>query len=336
MTAASDKADSPQELPASATSKDLTAAFDELARYLNLPCTVVFVFDGPLKSDLKSDPAAAFTHTKVLDHYKKLIRLFGFDIVEAAGEADADLGRMSRYGLINGVLSDDPDVFLFGAKTVIRPATAVLDGEEIQTYRAINLRRKQGLDSVQLIFLALLLGGDHNTVGLASCELEDAIALSRSELAYQLHSLTKAGDTAEYLRRKDQFRARLRNELLHNTSGFLRRALPNVADTIPPSFPDMDTHRLLAQPTVTNLSTLQSLRRTWCARLPDVLLLSRFCAEYFSWSLTTTIAKFQEGLISGVCMRRMLIKVRVYMSYLYETELAQLRKCMNTQERMSS
>lgn len=39
---------------------------------------------------------------------------------QAPGEAEAELAYLNRINVIDGILSDDVDNFLFGAKTVIR------------------------------------------------------------------------------------------------------------------------------------------------------------------------------------------------------------------------
>lgn len=41
-------------------------------------------------------------------------------IEKAPGEAEAELAYLNHIGIIDGILSDDVDNFLFGAKTVIR------------------------------------------------------------------------------------------------------------------------------------------------------------------------------------------------------------------------
>ncbi|TRM60974.1 PIN domain-like protein [Schizophyllum amplum] len=103
-----------------ARSSDLIGAITSLAGYFNSPCTVVFVFDGPLKSDMKRDKAIVPRDPRVIKNYKRLLNVLGFNIWEALGEADADLGIMSKFGLANSVLSDDSDLFVLGARTVLR------------------------------------------------------------------------------------------------------------------------------------------------------------------------------------------------------------------------
>lgn len=43
-----------------------------------------------------------------------------FKYKKAPGEAEAELAYLNRIGVIDGILSDDVDNFLFGATTVIR------------------------------------------------------------------------------------------------------------------------------------------------------------------------------------------------------------------------
>jgi hypothetical protein len=40
--------------------------------------------------------------------------------LQAPAEVEAELARLNRFGLVDAVLSDDVDMFLFGAFTVIR------------------------------------------------------------------------------------------------------------------------------------------------------------------------------------------------------------------------
>lgn len=40
--------------------------------------------------------------------------------LKAPGEAEAELAYLNRIGVIDAVLSDDVDTFLFGAKMVVR------------------------------------------------------------------------------------------------------------------------------------------------------------------------------------------------------------------------
>ncbi|TRM55403.1 PIN domain-like protein [Schizophyllum amplum] len=292
-----------------ARSSDLIGAITSLAGYFNSPCTVVFVFDGPLKSDMKRDKAIVPRDPRVIKNYKRLLNVLGFNIWEALGEADADLGIMSKFGLANSVLSDDSDLFVLGARTVLRTRRndCGLD-DRVACYRAVNIRRHGtcGLDATQLVLLAILVGNEYEPMGLPGCTQQYAIALARSNLAPQLCDILKAPEAMEFWRRVDQFRARLRNELLHNTSGLLPEPLPHIVAEMPDSFPNMDIVRLLTRPTTSQLSKLQAASRNWRVRMPDLRGLTVLCAELFQWNSEVTLDKLRANLFPGICTRFLL------------------------------
>ena len=51
---------------------------------------------------------------------KNIIDAFGFEWRVAPGEAEAELAYLNRVSIVDAVLSDDVDNFLFGATMVIR------------------------------------------------------------------------------------------------------------------------------------------------------------------------------------------------------------------------
>ena len=72
---------------------------------------------------------------------KQIVEAFGFEwrtvsdctwcsvciytLFQAPGEAEAELAYLNRIGVIDGILSDDVDNFLFGATVVIRKFVAL-------------------------------------------------------------------------------------------------------------------------------------------------------------------------------------------------------------------
>lgn len=52
--------------------------------------------------------------------FRVLLLSAGPCLLKAPGEAEAELAHLNSTGIIDAILSDDVDNFLFGAKTVVR------------------------------------------------------------------------------------------------------------------------------------------------------------------------------------------------------------------------
>ena len=57
---------------------------------------------------------------------QEIIEAFGFEWHRAPGEAEAELAYLNRVGIIDAIVTDDVDTFVFGAKMVIRKYVLVL------------------------------------------------------------------------------------------------------------------------------------------------------------------------------------------------------------------
>lgn len=91
---------------------------------------------------------------------KKLITLFGYKVIDAVEEADSQLAHMSKTGLIDGIITDDMDILVFGGRTILKNFT-VSDKKFIQEISLPVMLKKLKISQNQLIDIAILLGCDY-------------------------------------------------------------------------------------------------------------------------------------------------------------------------------
>jgi hypothetical protein len=92
-----------------------------------------------------------------------LLRLYGIPYITAPMEAEAQCAELALLNLVDGVITDDSDVFLFGAKLCYK--NMFNDSKYVECYLSHELDRELALDRDRLVTLAFLLGSDY-TLGL--------------------------------------------------------------------------------------------------------------------------------------------------------------------------
>ncbi|PPQ99161.1 hypothetical protein CVT24_009350 [Panaeolus cyanescens] len=92
-----------------------------------------------------------------------MLRLFGIPYITAPMEAEAQCAELVSLGLVDGVITDDSDVFLFGAQRVYK--NMFNQSKTVECFLSSDLSRELGLTRDTLIQLAYLLGSDY-TEGL--------------------------------------------------------------------------------------------------------------------------------------------------------------------------
>lgn len=93
-----------------------------------------------------------------------MLRLFWIPYITAPMEAEAQCAVLVELGLVDGVITDDSDVFLFGGLRVFK--NMFNQSKTVECFLLSDLERELGLDRNTLIQLAYLLGSDY-TEGLA-------------------------------------------------------------------------------------------------------------------------------------------------------------------------
>eukprot|EP01083_Nonionella_stella_P036401 99332_1 len=90
---------------------------------------------------------------------KRLLELFGIPYITAPAEAEAQCAALDCLGLVDGVITDDSDVFLFGASRVYK--NMFHGGKFVERYLNKELEARLGLSREKLVQLAMLLGSDY-------------------------------------------------------------------------------------------------------------------------------------------------------------------------------
>ncbi|KAJ9096024.1 hypothetical protein QFC21_005388 [Naganishia friedmannii] len=151
---------------------DMNAEGDDYARFLaeikgrNLE-QVRQEIDNEIR-DLNQQNKVAMRDSEDITHQmvaqiQLLLRLFGIPYVTAPMEAEAQCAELAKLDLVDGVITDDNDVFLFGGPQCFK--NIFNDSKYVECFLANDLEREMSLTRERLISLAYLLGSDY-TIGL--------------------------------------------------------------------------------------------------------------------------------------------------------------------------
>ncbi|KAI8147198.1 PIN domain-like protein [Fennellomyces sp. T-0311] len=288
---------------------ELRLMFYRFCRLAELGIRVVFVFDGPCRPSWKRDREI---NTQALDtEFRQalvtMMRLFGFHVWYAHGEAEAECALLSRLGYVDMVMTSDVDAFLFGAQRVIR-AWPARRNAPVPCYDIAWISQAVGLDRSDMILMALLRGSDYSH-GSAKVGITIAEALARCRKHKGLMRYVQQledYDTDELDGLADDLRDTLNYELKTGCQGNLQKVYSS--STIGDDFPDLRLLRDFVNPqTKIQKQKAQDLA-AWMKKplSPDWKELAVFCREAFYWSSPYIIRRFSNLLFPGYltcCLR---------------------------------
>lgn len=101
--------------------------------------------------------------TELSSIIKSVLRVFNIPYVDSPMESDSECSYLNKIGLIDGVITEDNDVFLYGCKEVYR--NVFKKGKDVVRYRLEDIEKSLNLSRVDLIKLSYLLGSDY-TIGI--------------------------------------------------------------------------------------------------------------------------------------------------------------------------
>ncbi|KAM9316411.1 flap endonuclease GEN homolog 1 [Gastrophryne carolinensis] len=134
---------------------------------------------GPSNKPAPSKPGRSYFKS-VLKECLRMLDCLGIPWVQAAGEAEAMCAYLDAGGYVDGCITNDGDVFLYGAKTVYRNFTMNVKDPHVDCYESSAIKDKLGLDRESLVGLAILLGCDYIPKGLPGVGREMAVKFIKS------------------------------------------------------------------------------------------------------------------------------------------------------------
>ncbi|EIW75874.1 PIN domain-like protein [Coniophora puteana RWD-64-598 SS2] len=295
---------------------DLRILTNQLNDLLRLPIHPLFVFDGIERPSEKRGKHVDTENKHRLEKgFKDFIRAYGFDYHIAPGEAEAELAVMNRMNHLDGVLTSDSDVVLFGAGCIIREClTSLRDSDhqvEIHTEESI---RANGWNSQRLLLVALLSGGDYDMGGVKGCGIGVASQLAKGELGEKLVHAFMGCSAPEFLRYCTEWRNDLRDMLRKNTEGALTRKHSDIADNVRNTFPSLTVLGNYLCPITSHSLALDEPRaigglRSPQSHQPNVAQTASLFKHYFDWPSATVEKYVRDNIWFGIYMRA-LFRVR--------------------------
>jgi len=107
---------------------------------------------------------SVFTLTSVeIESSQKILDLLGIPWMEAPGEADIVLAYMTQIGLTNGVIADDSDILIHGAKALYPQFFKSIRKMSVPRIILKDLRKALGMNQEELVELGVLMGSPYYT-----------------------------------------------------------------------------------------------------------------------------------------------------------------------------
>lgn len=126
-----------------------------------VPVTLTSVSDEQLlqeKLQKQKRDSDEVTETMIKD-VQELLKRFGIPYITAPMEAEAQCAELFKLNLVNGIITDDSDCFLFGGDKVYK--NMFNQKQYVECYSMSDVEGKLGLNQAKLIQVGLMLGSDY-------------------------------------------------------------------------------------------------------------------------------------------------------------------------------
>lgn len=200
---------------------------------------------------------------------QQLLKLFGLPYITAPMEAEAQCAELVSLGLVDGIVTDDSDVFLFGGTRVYK--NMFNQAKFVECYLSTDLEKEYSLDRQKLIRIAHLLGSDY-TEGLPSVGPVTAL-----EILSEFETLEEFSDWWSQVQMGQEVSAE------EDASPFRRKFRRNASKIfLPAVFPDKRVDHAYLHPEV------DSDPSAFAWGVPDLDALRQFLMATIGWTQERT------------------------------------------------
>ena len=223
-----------------------------------------------LRNQQKKDRRDADEVTRIMvTECQQLLRLFGLPYVTAPMEAEAQCAALVSMNLVDGIVTDDSDIFLFGGTRVYK--NMFNQAKFVECYLASDLEKEYSLTREKLIRFAHLLGSDY-TEGLPSVGPVTALEI-----------LSEFDDLGKFAAWWSSVQMAQQPSAEDNANSFRRKFRKNAAKIfLPTTFPDTRVDYAYLHPEVDN----DPEPFQW--GVPDLDALRSFLMATIGWSQERT------------------------------------------------
>uniref|UniRef100_A0A8C3PGX5 ERCC5 protein n=1 Tax=Calidris pygmaea TaxID=425635 RepID=A0A8C3PGX5_9CHAR len=211
--------------------------------------------------------AASVTGQMFLES-QELLRLFGIPYIEAPMEAEAQCAILDLTDQTSGTITDDSDVWLFGARHVYKNFFS--QNKYVEYYQCVDFQNQLGLDRNKLINLAYLLGSDY-TEGIPNVGFVTAMEILNEFPGHGLEPLLKFAEWWNEAQKNKKMRPNP-----HDTK--VKKKLRELQ--LSSGFPNPAVAEAYLKPVV------DETRGSFTWGKPDVEQIREFCQNHFGWPRT--------------------------------------------------
>ncbi|CAI4063390.1 hypothetical protein N7582_002400 [Saccharomyces uvarum] len=223
-----------------------------------------FVEDELFEQQMKDKRDSDEVTLDMIKEVQELLSRFGIPYVTAPMEAEAQCAELLQLKLVDGIITDDSDVFLFGGTKIYK--NMFHEKNYVEFYDAESILKLLGLDRKNMIELAQLLGSDY-TNGLKGMG-----PVSSIEVIAEFGNLEKFKDwynTGQFDKQKQETENKFEKDL--------RKKLVNNEIILDDDFPSVMVYDAYMRPEVDHDTT------PFVWGLPDLDMLRSFMNNQLGW-----------------------------------------------------